>query len=185
MNKLKLVAASISSVFVLSGCQSTKLSEVDGSGALLVPVKLEMSGSTYACRSIGLKSGDKEHQFFINTNNYEYELNDKGIREYSGYGLISDLEPGEYKVTELSCWAREGFVFNGNKPKISHKIFEWFNISPNAVTVLNFGLQGSEVYTGQGTKFNYRWVNHGSNGQDKAKEILFKNQEIPEGWEFK
>ncbi|MBD1555840.1 hypothetical protein HC752_02665 [Vibrio sp. S9_S30] len=179
---MKRALVSLATVIVLTGCQSNKLTEVNGNGAVLFPVTIDYkSVFSYPCRTISFELDNVEYSFNIDVEKQEDLLG--GYERHFGYGLISDIPPGDYLVNEVRCYAHSGKIFNGGKSYLPFRVFLDFEVKPNTITVDNTGISGDAIQESDGSRsFDFNWYEQSNEFQDRAIEQLKQSQQNISGW---
>ncbi|CCN35893.1 exported hypothetical protein [Vibrio nigripulchritudo SO65] len=179
---MKKALLSLFAVSVLAGCQSNNLTEANGNGAVLFPITIDYkSVFNYPCRSISFELNNEEFSFNIDVDKQEDLLG--GYERHFGYGLISDIPPGDYLISEVHCYAHSGRVFNGSKSYITFRALLDFKIEPNTITVDNSGIAGEAIQESDGTRsFDFSWSEQTDEFQSRAIELLRNTQENISDW---
>ncbi|CZF85421.1 hypothetical protein [Grimontia marina] len=171
------------SVIGCSGIPKTaeNLPLANGTGAVVIPVNMENTSESkkYPCRSISfeVKKVFRTPDELDKSEPREIYLYDK-----PAYGLITDLEPGEYMFDEFKCHANYRRVFNGGQSYIVKRANVYFDVEPNTVTVSSQTFVGKSEYDASGSssfsaRFNY------VTEQDKQKALkALEEKGIPSGW---
>ena len=177
MDKSAIVLAACA--LISTGCATTSnsLNEVDGHGALAIPISIELVRTTsHSCGSLGFDlNGETKRVYF---NNLEELVEDN----FSGYMIINDLEPGEYLIDKYLCFAKQGRVFNRSQKFLSYPTYYNFNITSNQVTISPFQVSG---YTRRnhdgGTRFRIEVSEHHSLMREYAADDI-ESDYITDGW---
>ncbi|GLQ74984.1 hypothetical protein [Vibrio penaeicida] len=181
MNKLTSCAALVSSIVLVSGCQTTKLADPVGNGAALVPVVVYMSNTVkYPCHAISFAFGDDSRRFYTNLEELK-ELEDGDYSQYGGYGLLTDIPPGDYSITEARCHMQPGYLINGTSTYMAFPITLDVTITPNTVQLVNGGILGHGA-TDTRSRFDVKWYDWGDEGGQFALNMFLQQADLPDGW---
>ncbi|CZF78319.1 hypothetical protein GCE9029_00767 [Grimontia celer] len=190
MKKVKVLRVMLLSSVAMSviGCAGTpktaeSLPIANGNGAVVIPISMENTNEAkkYPCRSI---SFEVKKVFRTPEELDKFEAREIYLFDKPNFGLITDLEPGEYMFDEFKCHANYRRVFNDGQSYIRKRASVYFEVEPNTVTVSSQTFVGESEYDATGSSSfsaHFEYVTK----QDKEKALkALKAKGVPAGWSF-
>jgi hypothetical protein len=161
----------------LIGCSSNKLSSPSGDGAFAIPIKLETTSRTFACRKVTL---------------HLFEISDAGVsdtpllvsffpKKADSYTFFDGVKIGNYSVDNFRCFPNKGWIFNSFQEYVDVEAYgRLLSIEANRMTIPDFMFYGKEVQK----RFFISLPFSSSEAKKNTIELIKKEHNL-DGWTFK
>lgn len=162
----------------LIGCSSNKLSSPSGDGAFAIPIKLETTSKTFACRKVTLHLFDISDAGVVSDTPLSVSFFPK---KSDSYALFDGVKIGTYSVDNFRCFPKKGWIFNSFQAYMDVEAYgRLLSIEANKMTIPSFMFYGKEAQK----RFFISLPFSPSDAKKNTIELIKKEQNL-DGWTFK